>query len=89
MKAQLKFEPAWSRQQRLRLARPPITVLIDHAVALARRIAAASRRASQRVLVDDPRGVYLSKAVDHVDLERRLRAWDDYEQDRLRWPPTL
>jgi hypothetical protein len=47
-----------------------------HWTALLRRVAAVRRRWSTLWL--DPRTRYLSAATDHVDLERRLLAYDEY-----------
>lgn len=88
MKTPLKLEPAWTTPQRVRPARPLAAVALDHAKAMARRIGAALRHTCRRSL-HDPRSAYLSQATNHVDLERRLRAWDDHQLGRRRWPPTL
>ena len=37
----------------------------------------------------DPRERYLSRSVDHEDLESRIRAWDAYEARLRCLPPVL
>lgn len=62
---------------------PLASVVRQAFVAAARGIVAAWRRRSL-----SRRDAYLSYAVDMVDLERRMREWDDRESGRRRWPPA-
>ena len=48
---------------------------------------ALARRANQGAI--DPREAYLAKAVDHEDLEQRVRAWAQHEQRQRQLPPAL
>ncbi len=75
-------------QYTLRLCRPPGAALFDAITDWVHGTAAALRAAWQRRRYD-PRTAYLSCAMDHADLERRMQAWDRQQAAAVNWPPTL
>lgn len=54
---------------------------------LMRAVAALARRCATGTA--DPRERYLSRSVDHEDLENRIRAWEAYEARLRCLPPAL
>ena len=74
--------------QRIRLSRPPATRVVERAAAVAHGLRNALL-SLWRYAAFDERTAYLSQATDNVDLERRLRAWEDHLRQRLHWPPML
>jgi hypothetical protein len=55
--------------------------------AFKRAVAALARHCATGTA--DPRERYLSRSVNHEDLESRIRAWDAYEARLRRLPPVL